>query len=232
MKNLNYITLIGIHVLIGLCIYIFKPLSKIYFLAIFCLCLYKILTAKSKTRNLIVLSSCAYVVGSEVFLRMTGGNILYEASKYFVIVFLLLGIILGNGVNKKSYIYIIYLLILVPGIVVAASTLNYDTNIRKAIAFNLSGPVCLGISALYCYSRKIKMKDLQAVLLALILPVISTTIYLFLYTPSIKSVLSGTGSNFAASGGFSIRIIDCNLKGACFWQSGFRDCSRRMNHFR
>ena len=29
---------------------------------------------------------------------------------------------------------------------------------------------------------------------------------------------------FAASGGFSVRIIDCNLRGACFWQSGFRDC--------
>nr|WP_262910819.1 O-antigen ligase family protein [Wocania arenilitoris] len=110
--------------------------------------------------------------------------------------------ILSEGVSKKSFPYIIYLLILIPGIVIAASTLNYDTNIRKAVAFNLSGPFCLGIAAIYCYGRKINIKDLQNILLATILPLIATTTYLFLYTPSIKSILSGTGSNFAASGGF------------------------------
>lgn len=202
MKIYNYINLIILHVCIGIGVYFFKPLSKVYFLAILIFCLYKILSTSTKNRYVYVLISCAYVVGSEVFLRMTGGNFLYEASKYFIILFLLLGMILSDGINKKAYIYIIYLLVLIPGIIVASTTLNYDTNIRKAVAFNLSGPFCLGVAALYCYGRKVNIKNLQSILLATILPLLTTTTYLFLYTPSIKSVLSGTGSNFAASGGF------------------------------
>jgi O-antigen ligase len=39
-------------------------------------------------------------------------------------------------------------------------------------------------------------------LLSIGLPIFSTTIYLILYTPDLKEVLVGTGSNFATSGGF------------------------------
>lgn len=202
LKAFNYINLIILHASIGLGVYMFRSLSKFYFVGILLVSLYYIFTAPVKKRDVYVLISCAYVVGSEVFLRMTSGNFLYEASKYLVILFLLIGMIMGKGVSSKSYAYLIYLLILIPGIVFAASTLNYDTNIRKAVAFNLSGPVCLGVAAMYCYGRKIRIKDLQTILLATILPLITTTTYLFLYTPSIKSVLSGTGSNFAASGGY------------------------------
>ncbi|WOD43960.1 O-antigen ligase family protein [Hwangdonia lutea] len=202
MKQYSYITLMLFHLALGVGIFIFKPLSKVYFIAILAICLYSIVNASAKKRFIYVLGSCAYVVGAEVFLRMTGGNLLYEASKYFVILFVLLGMSLGDGVSKKSYIYIMYIFALIPGVIVAVYTLGFETNIRTAIAFNLSGPVCLGIVAVYCYKRNVSIVVLQNILLATILPIITTTTYLFLYSPSIKSVLSGTGSNFAASGGF------------------------------
>ncbi|MDB9755370.1 O-antigen ligase family protein, partial [Winogradskyella sp.] len=66
----------------------------------------------------------------------------------------------------------------------------------------LSGPVCLGLSALYLFDKKLLMSDLLDVLKYLSLPVISMTVYLFLYSPSIKDTLRGTQSNFEASGGF------------------------------
>jgi hypothetical protein len=37
---------------------------------------------------------------------------------------------------------------------------------------------------------------------AIVLPIIANTVYLYLYNPNIKDVLSGTQSNFEASGGF------------------------------
>ena len=40
-----------------------------------------------------VLSSTAYLVGAEVFLRMTGGNIGYESGKYAVMMFMVFRII-------------------------------------------------------------------------------------------------------------------------------------------
>ncbi|GAA4942894.1 O-antigen ligase family protein [Algibacter agarivorans] len=202
MKQYSYIVQIIFHLGIAIGIYLFEPLSKIYFLGIVIVSVYSILNAPPQKRYIYVLISCSYLVGAEVLLRMTGGNLLYEASKYLIILFLLIGIFLGDGVGKRSYVYFIYLLVLLPGIVVATSNLGFETNIRKAIAFNLSGPFCLGIAALYCYKRQVSIKLLQDVLLAALLPIVSTTFYLFLYTPSIEYILSGTQSNFQASGGF------------------------------
>ena len=220
MKSYNYISLIIIHVFIAIGIHFFEPLSKVYFLSILVVSLIKILNATSKNRYVYVLIACSYMVGAEVFLRMTGGNFVYEASKYFVVLFLLIGIFLGDGISKKSFVYFIYLLVLLPGIIVASSTLDYETNIRNAIAFNLSGPICLGIAALYCYGRKITLKSLQKVLLAGLLPLIATTTYLFLYSPSIKDTLSGTQSNFEASGGFGPNQVSTVLGLGVFLLAG------------
>jgi hypothetical protein len=68
--------------------------------------------------------------------------------------------------------------------------------------FNISGPVCLGVSSIYCYNRKIGFSQVNNILLALGLPIISTVSYLILYTPDLKEILTGTGSNGETSGGF------------------------------
>lgn len=208
------------HMALAVGIFIFEPISKVYFIAVLLVCFYNILSAPAKKRYVYVLGACAYVVGSEVFLRMTGGNFIYEASKYFIILFLLMGMVLGDGMEKKSYIYFIYILALVPGVVVGANTLDYETNVRTAIAFNLSGPICLGIVALYCHQRSISIKALQNILLAAILPIITTTTYLFLYSPSIKDVLSGTQSNFQTSGGFGPNQVSTVLGLGVFLLAG------------
>ena len=52
------------------------------------------------------------------------------------------------------------------------------------------------------FNRKILVSQLNNILLSIGLPIFSTTIYLILYTPDLKEVLVGTGSNFATSGGF------------------------------
>ncbi|NMH86338.1 O-antigen ligase family protein [Flavivirga algicola] len=197
-----YITLVVIHLIIAVGIYLFNPLSKVYFLAVFLFFLFKIFSAPKKDLTVEVLTACAYIVGAEVFLRMTQGNFLYESSKYIVILYLLIGMLLGKGLNRGTYIYFIYLFALIPGVIVASWTLNLGTNVRTAITFNISGPVCLGIAAIYCYNNRISLKNLQSVLLAMLLPLLSTTLYLFLYSPNIRDVLRGTQSNFEASGGF------------------------------
>lgn len=43
---------------------------------------------------------------------------------------------------------------------------------------------------------------MQNVLVTLGLPIVSTVVYLFLYNPSVKDVVTGTQSNFETSGGF------------------------------
>jgi hypothetical protein len=199
MKEKKYIILISLHILIGLLIYLIRPLSKVYAVAIVVVGLYYVIKRQNKNNEVLFLS--AYIVGSEVFLRMTGGNILYEFSKYSVMIFMILGMYF-SGFSKNAIPFWIYLLLLLPGVIIATETLNLDTDMRKAISFNISGPACLGVAAIYNYNRKILLSQLNNILLAMALPILTTTFYLILYTPNLKDILTGTGSNGETSGGF------------------------------
>ncbi len=199
-NKITYIQLILLHIGIGLVIYAIPITARFFLLgAIF---YFFIRLIFNKNSNDEVLIAAAYITGFEVFSRMLGGvGFSYEFAKYAVIGFLLLGMIY-RGFNRNSYAFIFFLLFLIPGILFSAMNLDYGTNIANAIGFNLSGPVCLAFSALYCYNRKISAQRLQEILTAVLLPLISMTVYLYLFTPSIKDILSGTSSNFAASGGY------------------------------
>ncbi|SFB21335.1 O-antigen ligase [Flavobacterium swingsii] len=198
-KNLTYSGIILLHIAFGVALYLNSKLSIPYGLGILSISLLVLLKTQNAKNQ--VLYIAAYAVGSEVMIRMTGGYVAYEMGKYSIIIFMLMGIYF-SGFSKNSFPYWIFLIILIPGILVATVTLNLDTNIIKAIAFNISGPICLGVSAVYCYQRRITLKELDNVLLCILAPIITTVTYMFLYTPSVKEVITSTQSNFQTSGGF------------------------------
>jgi len=197
--DINYLNLILLHLGIGLLIYLFPFVSKIYGYSIFIIGFYYVIKTQNKNNEALIIA--AYVVGSEVFLRMTGGNPLYEISKYAVVFFILIGMYY-SGFSKGALPYWLFLLLLVPGVIIATYSLNYDSNIRTTIAFNISGPVCLGVSSLYTYRRAISMKQMNNLLLSIGLPIVSCMVYLSFYTPNIQDVITSTQSNFETSGGF------------------------------
>lgn len=145
--------------------------------------------------------AAAYIAGAEVFWRQTGALFFYETGKYGVILFLLIGIFF-KGTSSKTVPYWLYLFVLIPGVLVASTTLSYEAEFRKLIAFNLAGPVCLGISALYCYYKKIIKKDLEMVLIMLLLPLLAQMFYLYFYTPTLREEIISLSGNYAATGGF------------------------------
>ena len=194
-----YLCLVLFHVLIGALAFYIPLISKIYGYAIFIFGAFYII--RRQNRNNEALIAAAYVVGSEVFLRMTDGNPLYEISKYGVIVFVFIGMYY-SGFAKGAAPYWIFLLLLIPSVIISTYTLNFDTDIRKAIAFNISGPVCLGIASLFTFRRKVTLKEISAILLSLGLPVIVCMVYLTLFTPNIRDVITSTQSNFETSGGY------------------------------
>jgi hypothetical protein len=201
MKLPLFYKLLIFHILLAISVFLFKPLALAYFLFISVFFCYKILMTSKKYKTFYVLVACAYIVGLEVFLRMNGGTFFYEACKYLVIIFILMGLV-SNSFANDALIYVLYILLLIPGIYVAVTLMGFETDIRRAIAFNLSGPVCLGITAIFCYKRTISFNQIKIVLTAFLLPLISMTVYLFLYRPNLQDVITSTGSNFAASGGF------------------------------
>ena len=201
MKNedQSYLYLILFHVVIGVLGFLVPFTPKIYGYSIFIFGIYYII--KKQNRNNEALIAAAYVVGSEVFLRMTGGNPLYEISKYGVMIFILIGMYY-SGFSKGAAPYWIFLLLLVPSVVISTFVLNFDTDIRKTIAFNISGPVCLGLASLYTFRRKILLTEINQILLSMGLPILSCMVYLTLYTPNVRDVVTSTQSNFETSGGY------------------------------
>jgi O-antigen ligase len=198
-EELNYLNLLLLHVFIGVIIYLFPFAAKLYGYSMFILGVYYIIKTQNKDNE--ALMAAAYIVGAEVFLRMTGGNITYEFSKYGVIMIILIGAYY-RGFSKNAVPYWIFLLLLVPGVIIATGVLNFDTNIRTTIAFNISGPVCLGITAMYTFRQRISLDQMNSILLCMGLPILSCTAYLILYTPNIRDVITSTQSNFETSGGF------------------------------
>lgn len=198
-EELSYIYLMLIHVAVGLVVFVVPFLSKIYTLAIFIFGIYYIVKNKNKNNEVLIMS--AYVVSVEVLLRMTDGMLLNEFGKYSIFIFIFLGMIY-SGFSNKGWVYWLFLLLLIPGIILATLTFDLNTNVRKAISFNLSGPFCLGFCAIYCYQRKISFDRLLGIITAFALPLIAVVVYLFLYTPSVRAVVTGTQSNFETSGGF------------------------------
>ena len=195
----TYLLILGLHVLLAFLIYAVPFLSKIY--GVLIPLLGTILLVNSKNKNNEVLLITSYVVGTEVFLRMTGGNAVHELAKYEVIFFFILGM-LYSGVSKNAIIYLFFILLLLPGVYIGANVLGYEVDVRKAILFNILGEVALFVSALYCFNRKVTLTQIEYIIKAIALPIVSIVIYLFLYTPSIRDVVTGTQSNFATSGGF------------------------------
>lgn len=198
-EDRSYLFLIVLHVVIGMLIFMLPFVAKIYGFAIFVVGAYYII--KTQNVNNECLKVAAYVVGSEIILRMTGGNISYEFSKYEVIIFLFLGMYF-KGFSRSAFPYWIFLLLLIPGVIMATFVLNFNSDINNAIAFNISGPVCLAFASLYTYRRKISLEQMNSILLCVGLPILSCTVYLIFYTPNVRDVITGTASSFETSGGF------------------------------
>jgi O-antigen ligase len=198
-QELYYLYLILFHAFVGVLVFLMPFLSKLYTILILGYGTYYIIKNKNKNNEALVIS--AYVIGVEVLLRMTGGMLLNEFGKFSVIFFMLLGMVF-SGFSKRAYIYWLFLGLLIPSIILTAVTADFELDIKEQIFFNITGPVCLGICSIYCYERRIAFDRLKGVITAFCLPLVAIVVYLYLYTPSVKDVISGTQSNFETSGGF------------------------------
>ena len=203
-----YIIFLLVHVLIGAVIFFQKSFSTVYFLISIAFFLFHIL--KTGNKNNEALMAAAYMTGAEVFFRMTQAVPIYEAGKYTVIAFMLIGLFL-SGTSRKSGIYWLYIFLLFPSILVTAINLKIGSDVRNAVFFNLSGPLCLGLTALYCIDRRLTYKQLSYLTKWLLLPIIAMALYITLGTPDLRESLNSTGANYSATGGFGPNQVSTML---------------------
>jgi hypothetical protein len=207
-KSFSYIEILLFHILMGGAIYLYRPISGMILLGV--LLYFTFIIIQNKNRNNEALMAAAYIAGAEVLFRMTDGMIFYETGKYAVIIFMLIGMFF-KGTSSKTTPFWTYLLFLVPGIIVASITLSYDAEFRKLIAFNLSGPVTIGVSAIYCYYKKINKKDFERVIVMLLMPLLAQMFYLYFYTPTLREEIISLSGNYVATGGYGPNQISTVL---------------------
>ena len=205
----NKLTFIAVHILLGYgSTFLRGSLSlKLFWLLIIGIFIIYIIFKSNRNEEAFLFA--AYISSAEVFIRMSKAMILYETGKYSVILFLLLGIFVGKFKQKFSVSLAFYLLLLLLGIVF--TRVPEGEYIRKAIAFNLSGPFVLGIAGLYFYKRNIKKENLSNALFFMLLPLFSIVSYLYFKTPDLKDIVFQGSANFATSGGFGPNQVSTTL---------------------
>lgn len=149
-----------------------------------------------------VLLACAYVAAAEIFFRMSKAYFFWETGKYAIIFYCLLGMTY-LGFKRDSVPYILYFLFLLPAVAVSYNQLTYDVDFRKSVLFNLSGPFSLSVFAVFAFGRRVTMKQMLQIMNYMIYPIITTVVYIVLYSPDVREAIRNTASNSNVSGGFS-----------------------------
>ncbi|MBX2898811.1 MAG: O-antigen ligase family protein [Cyclobacteriaceae bacterium] len=196
LRKEKILFVIVFHITIGLVLTITKSIAFYWQVMILILGLMHIVQSGNRKNEAAIWA--AYFAGMEVIVRMTGQYAFWEIGKYGVIAFLGTGIFISR--SKYEPAYLLYFLFLLPSIFVA----NYkDWNQAKdMLSFNLSGPLCLTVSAIYFHNRNIDGGILLAIFRAFALPILTMLVYLSFGTVDLSDITFDTHSNFKASGGY------------------------------
>ncbi|MGO3183457.1 MAG: O-antigen ligase family protein [Aequorivita sp.] len=198
-RNIKPLYAILFHIGLGVLASISRPAMLIYSFAVIVYFSWQIITQKNKL--FYVLIGAAYFMSAEVFFRMTKAYVFWETGKYVVIWFSLLGMF-HYGFKRSAVPYIIYILLLLPGVLITLDDIAYDVNFRKAVLFNLSGPICLSVAAIFTYGRTVTFQEMLKIMDYIIYPIIAMTVYIVVDSPDIQEAVTGTASNSAVSGGY------------------------------
>jgi len=151
----------------------------------------------------------AYVVGAEVLWRMARAPLPWEFAKYALSLVLLLGF-RRSWTRNFPWLPVGYFLLLLPATV---QTL-YEQPLGLAkdlISFNLSGPFSLAVCALFFSQVEMDSARIQRLLSWLVFPIASIAAAALFGLTTLDRVEFGSGSNFAATGGFGPNQVSAIL---------------------
>lgn len=159
-------------------------------------------TVLTRNRNGAAHLFTAFIVGSEIFYRMTDAGLPSEFGKYASI------LLLGTGwlVQKKKRTFppyiLSYFLLLIPGAIITFDAVGF-TAARKLVAFNLSGPMLIVVAFIYFYKRPFGDDDLKNLSRFFVYGVVLMAAYVYMHVGDYARISYNLGSNASSSGGFA-----------------------------
>jgi hypothetical protein len=167
----------------------------------------------ASSRPLTVALVVAYISGSEVLWRISGGSIYWEFGKMAVVCLCLLAIMKSPRLPLPAVLMLCYLLLLLPGLLL--SDFGSLAWVSKNISENFSGPASLAIAGVCFSSLRLDYESFQKLLLAFLLPICSLSVVLMFATATAGQINFTGQSNFITSGGFGPVQVSCGLAAAC-----------------
>jgi O-antigen ligase len=196
-NTIGYGWLFLLHILLAIVSAYSSTFTKFWGIGIILAGLFDII--RSSNRNDRAAQWAAYAMGLEVLLRMRDAYITYEGIKYVVIIFLITGLLFERRSFNYPVVFIFLFVLLLPSLLITELP---PERFRKALLFNLSGPLVLLVSCFYFYKRQIKVESLRSILIGAILPILSMAIVIQLISPDLSEVKFTAESNYETSGGF------------------------------
>jgi len=188
----KYDLVLAIHFMLGIVSTFNQTFVFIWVLSVFIIGIYK---AFVKSVHYPPYLFAGYLIGIELLGRMSGSAVPHEFTKYAVGLLLGISIIRSIGIIYKLYMW--YILLLLPAILLTDGG-NLEAT-RQLISANLSGPICLAISVIYFYNRRLTLIDTKKLFIAILFPLAAILGYLVIKTPDFSEIEFGYQSNFVTS---------------------------------
>ena len=153
-------------------------------------------TAVRGTRASTTAVVASYIVGVELLWRGSGASVFWELGKYASSGLLILSMLRFGAFDRRSLKGVFYAALMLPSLLVLP---YFD---RQEVAFNISGPVALGIAIMYFSVCRIRQEDLFRILLGGLIPIVGMgALAMFsTYTADPRLFYAGTKATSAGIG--------------------------------
>lgn len=207
--NKREISLLGLHILMGLLAAVFPYIVPYYIVAVILIYILKYSTRdKNKIHALVFIS---YLTGLEILNRAIGVSFLpYEFGKYVQIVFIVMNVIIAKT-WFKSPVGIIIIIFLLPSLILL------PPDFYKNFIFNSMGILALGLFISFTAYQKIRYTDFIKILKSFLYTCIIFVTYITIKTPKFSEIEFSLHANFDTAGGFGSNQVATILGAAiCF----------------
>jgi hypothetical protein len=196
------------HIPLALLINQFKPIATVHALVTFAIGLWWVWSGSRYLPR--VIYTAAYIVGAEVFWRMSGASIFWEFGKYSISILLLLTMFRMSRF-QGALLPGLYFLLLLPSSLMLIPDLGWERS-RETFSFNLTGPFALMVCAWFFCNFKLSTKQLQKAMIFMASPCLGIAAIAQYVIQTNKEIrFTSNASNFATSGGFGPNQVSAIL---------------------
>lgn len=168
-----------------------------------------LMLVSGRNKNFIAELFMAYSVGAELVGRILGHVIPHGASKYSIVFFAIMAMLVTQERRKIPNIFFLFILLLVPSMLLSDLG-SFQANLDQW-SFYMSGPLSLAFAAIYFYNRVYTISQLRALLFVSLLPLLMVSVLLILRLPTLTEINFTDKSKYITSGGFGPNQVSLAL---------------------